>query len=174
MARVVVIGSAVSAPGWPRTRSSGLATIAARLALLAHPKLDVALPSNSDDPLRVKSGQPGTVAGVDDVGAERAQHAEHAHVVQQVVPGALVQVDDLDAVRAHVVLMVATIVQTDDGVAIALGWKVADQVQQTVFGLRRIERVNDVHDEARPFVRFGQRSLRGMLGTHACHARRRS
>ena len=49
---------------WPRTRSSGSATIAARLLFMAQPKLEEAPRLIGDSALFDQSGQPGTDAVV--------------------------------------------------------------------------------------------------------------
>src|SRR3954468_10485446 len=62
MALADVAGSFEFASPRPWTRSSGRATIAARLALIAQPKFDEVLLSNSLLESRDASGQPGVPA----------------------------------------------------------------------------------------------------------------
>jgi hypothetical protein len=110
--------------------------------------------------------QAGAVAGVDQVRLQTPQYAEHAQVVQGIAAFGLVQVDDVDAVLAHARLVVAAVMQADDGVAIALGGQVTDQVEQTVFQVGAVERFHEVHDQPRRFAGHGRRHTGRMMGAH--------
>ncbi len=94
--------------------------------------------------LRFEAAQ---VARVHECRAQLFQHAVQAQVVAPVLALALVQADDIDTGRGQALTKRGGVLQADDGVPVAFGRQMVDQVHQAVFQPAHVELVDHVHDQ---------------------------